>query len=359
MMNLRHRLVRYFLLAVMVLIAPSCQTVAPAVNPAPPAELPSALVFPTDVSIDVSKVASSEVSALRLSQRSSETTALVGAGGELSTLISLGPDLFTSIDVVLTEFLTALSSLEIPVSEETTSFEADVQGDDGVSNVKIDFATFDLDGDGDNEDCAGHTAEVPICYRIWLNDDPLMAGLFEEFPTEDNAGAGRFRLSTLFLSAEELSENPVSLQVIYDHTDSENKSNELLTTGTNNELDASLGPQFTMHVLVTQEGPDATALKTFNMSTTFEGGTSGTVLFDNIGQWLEDEDFWMGSVDLFLLETIAFSDACAQISTGNLVDSRECEDRDLSLEGVDFVDRVQDADVALPDDLPEDPTSVF
>ena len=146
----------------------------PAAPPVPPAEIPSFLTFPESVAINVDEIQPAEgTSALQ---------AQVSEGGPLS-------------DDIITGF------------EETELTGSSPEGTI-PPQFKIDFADFDLDGDGVNEGCTGCTCPAgcdvecpeeadpsdlqPICVRVWAaregegNFFPALAGRLDLFPIRDD-----------------------------------------------------------------------------------------------------------------------------------------------------------------------------
>lgn len=328
-----------------LLLLSSC---SPATPPVPPAELP-ALIFPRTVRIDTSKIQSQESSA-------SEGAALVGAGGTFSDIIASGADLADAANEVVEVVLDEFRSLSIELSTTTTTFTGVVSDETGTFDVKIDFADYDLDGDGGDEGCSGHTAALPVCFRVWLDGDRFMAGLFTQYPTETNPGAGEFRVglnSALTAAGEDL-----LFSAVYNHFDPEDKATELFTAGTQT-ADPTSDAFLAAHIELTQEGEDATARKTVNVNADVGPNAFQTDHLEYVGRYLENRDFWSGSA---IATTAAggsgtFTDVCAVISTGNAAsDPDSCEDLDIDVGGIAFTDAVAFSDVQLPDDFPAAPT---
>ncbi|MBI2083931.1 MAG: hypothetical protein HYT76_10275 [Deltaproteobacteria bacterium] len=333
-----------------------CLDSNPATPPAPPAELPAALTFPQDVGINVDKVSSS----------ASPSLALVGSGGRFSQPIAEGPHMASLINDILKHNLSLLSGLEIPVSSTTVNFSStneierpeEFGGGKVTATIKIDFADYDLDGDGEKEGCSGHTAKTPICFRLWWNDERFMAGLFEDFPTEENAGRGRFRISQSG-DKDQVVGQDLLMMAIYDHSDAEDKVSDLYGIGSTTGSGEDLPSNFEGHISLAQSGPDETAKKTIRMSSKFSGSGTQYPEFHYIGSWKEDQDFWSGTILQTAVEGLTadnFSNACAQISTANEVARSFCLDLGIDVEGLEFADLPVQDDLALPDDFPESPT---
>jgi hypothetical protein len=323
----------------------------PAAPPAPPAEIPAALRFPSDLSIDVNTIASES--------NSSALAALVGSGGQFSEEISFAANLMPGLNQLVNDTLQPLPQFDIPVSTSTITFETVIDTKGGAQiDIKIDFADFDLDGDGLNEGCVGHTAGLPICFRIWFSGVQRMAGLFTKFPTEDNLGAGEYRTVIRGETGPDL-----YIAVTYDHSDPLVKSTEffekVVPPGAPIESDSAL-PNF--HVQTSQEGPDAIARKTLKMSIDniepdFSNDVTGTPAdFKYIGRWREDNDFWSGSDTSQNIDIQNFSDICALISTGNPSNELNCVDMGIDVADIPFLDFLTTEDIRLPADFPASPT---
>lgn len=343
------KILRILLFAALLAGCPS----NPAAPPAPPAEIPSALRFPRSVSINVDTVRSESGLALKT---------FVGAGGPLSDEIALGPDRVQETNELVEGFLGLLNQLEIPVSTLTTTFAGGVPGDPGV--IKIDFANFDADVNGADDGCSGHTAALPICYRIWVDHgdgvfERLIAGRFDTFPTEVTAGLGLFRV-------RELEPEPKFIGVIYDHRDPQAKSTEQFTLFLPEEplvlpeeissLE-DVSAHLSHHDLATQEGTDQSGIKTVKVSTDAGPGD----LFQYAGRWQEGGDFWSGLLDVeggFESDRVfdLSNPTCAQISTGGQVSRSECLPLGIDVEGEGFIGFTTLEDVRFSSSFRETPT---
>lgn len=324
---------------------------SPAGPPAPPAEIPLPVVLKfvpyEDIRINLSTISAASGTSINVYQA-------VGAGGEYSEAISFGPTWLSEFETFFISVTDGLNELEIPLSEETTTFQsAAIIGPQG-GLAKIDFGDFDLDGDGTTEGCSGHTATLPVCARVWLNETRYLAWVFYEYAVEGNPGKSNFKIYT---SEEEV--DLISAAINFDHRDPENKSTEVralaegLAAG-DDKFDAL------QHALVLQIGPDESALKRLNMSNS--AIMSGVPWYSNLylGQFIEGEDFWSGSFagdNVFEFELAQFADVCARISTGNAAeDPNICDALGISVAGIPFIDSLDIADVAMPPDFPETPT---
>lgn len=306
--------------------------------PTAPVELPSTSTFPfpSTIGISVEKILSEEGSVESTSFRS------VGSGGEFSDEISIGAQMADEVIEELDEALSLYDDVNVPIGETTLIHETTVTEKGAVRTIKMDFAPFDLDGDGDKESCTGHTGALPICFRIWVDNERFMAGVFEEIPTDTSAGKGVFRLVDLL--GDSLESGTTSITAVYDHADLENKSTALLS------LTPMGGLTEYRHISLAEMGPTASAKKTLNMT----GQQMGTVSY--VGQWIEDQDYWTGRITI---EDSGTSDEvipCAQISTGNGADTALCTALGLSIDGIAFNELPTEAEVSLPDDFPGNPT---
>lgn len=338
----------------------------PASPPAPPAELPSALRFPEEVTIDVSKLSDEEPG----SPPALSALSLVG-DGPLQSAIQTGPESVLRVEGVIEMLFFFLNQLEIPVSELTTTFERTEtfvpeefeDAPEGFTDVttilmQIDFADYDFDGDGQEEGCSGHTAATPICFRIWMDDERMLAAVFSTFPAEDDPGIGKIRMrspsrfqslpGTEFLAA-----------INYDWSDLENRSSELFATGALFQVGGGPGEltadgSFSSHIVLGQVGPEESAIKTVQSADLLESQLLGSEQNLSNSRWKEDADYWSGSVDFRGPSgTSAETNTCAQISTAREVSQEFCSDLGIDVGDLDFISFPTDADVGLPLDFPE------
>lgn len=337
-----------------VLIA-SCSS-STATPPTAPAELPSitSFPFPSSIGVDVDEITVSESSGpvdipspIAKTENRGRT---VGSDGEFSDEIVIGSNMAEEVAEELNGILEIFEEVDVPVGTDETNFETTVTDDEDETHaVKMDFAVFDFGGDGTDESCSGHTAALPICFRIWLDDERFMAGLFDTYPSDDNPGAGQMRIVDLLdsggiNSVENSGEGESAIATVYNHDDEENTSTDLqsiIPSGDSTEY---------RHISLTEIGPAGSAEKTLNVVSRL----LGTVSY--LGQWIEDEDYWTGRI---LIDENGVSDEaipCAQISTGNGADEALCEALSLSIDGTSFNELPTAADVSLPDDFPDAPT---
>lgn len=331
-----------FRFALLALCLSACSGSQPATLPAPLAEVPSAISFPESVGVDVGKATSSSgTGAIKL---------LVTPGGTYSTEISLGPNVINLANNEIDKILKSLEDLDIPVSLRRTKFRDIIKAGENLVALKIDFADYDFDSNGRKEGCSGNTGKLPICYRIWADNRRVLAGVFEgEFPSKANVGAGRF----VGVPADTTFEFTQVPRVIYDHRDPNHKSTEIFIVFPD-ESDAGLGPA--PHALVSQTGPDATAVKLVKV-------TIGNGDIRYLGRWQEGEgpdfDLWSGT----LLDPMDISpdfdtieNVCASISSGNGEDRSLCKKLGIDIEGVGFIRPTRNLETLLPRDFPSSPT---
>lgn len=249
----------------------------------------------------------------------------------------------------------------IPVSTNTTTFIADHPSEPG--QIKIDFASIDADLDGLDDGCSGHTADLPICFRVWVSDssglfERLMLGRFDSFPAIDDPGTGQFRIRAR-------TPEPVFIGILYDQSFPTIKNLEQYTLFLPEE--PPLTPEdipnldgvthLSHHLVASQFGPDASAIKNVKQSTE----SAPDSFFKYIGQWKEGADFWSGLLDVSgEFESPFVSDlpfpTCARISTGEQVSRAECLNLSIDVEGQSFIQFLILQNVRFPADFPNLPT---
>jgi hypothetical protein len=289
--------------------------------------------------------------------------------------INLGPGIERNIvSELIEERMSGISELEIPGDKDTTFYEETVEFANqvgfltGTKLVQIDF--FPIQGVG--EDCSGNTTpytaaewdaedfntEHPICARIWVDGERYLLWIIEQLyvdptiadVTEKNVGKHKFWAT--FLEGNIATD----LKVVIDHVVPENKLTEEFVKGTfDNPPDTT--DFVSLHVAVTETGPEDAVVKRINMNYVLDQ-TEGSALLGHVlylGQFLVGGDFWSGSINDTIASFGQFSNVCAELATGDVVDSVNCED--ISVEGIDFVSEVIDADVERPADFSETPPS--
>lgn len=315
-----------FLILLALMFVGACSGLNPAAPPAPPAEVPAALRFPGDVGIDISKV-----------DDSASDAAAITVGTPANTQKERFTQSYRAVRLILNSVLGPLSEIEIPIGLDVRTFETVFFDDKGViRNLKISFDDFDFNQDGLNEGCSGHTAALPICYRIWVNDSPKLAGLFETYPLPENPGKGRFKGSLL-------SDKEGVLGAIYDHRDSENILTELFA---GERVNALTGELFDVgHVVATQVGPPATAVKTLNIAFLNQSD-----LENQVGRFREDRELLSLSLESSKEPDNNFTAACIDLSDTLFVEEAVCEDSGINVRDIDFTDPPTIDDVLLPPD---------
>lgn len=319
----------------------------PAAPPTPPAELPTFLVLPNPT-LDVSKISSNASAGL---------AALVGSGGELSEEIAIAPNEIGDAALSLTAVLNQFDEFTIPVNRDPNVSLPVTDSVGTARTVKIDFADYDYDGDGVLEGCSGHTAALPICMRLWVDNERIAQAVFEHFPTQDNQGSGRIK----YVVPSGGGDSGVRISTIYDFFDPENRSSEFLLFTPPESFARSY-----RRAIITAVGPESSAKKSIKFSKSFFFDSSPTAdTIQYVASFLEGnqptQDFWSGSLQVStdLLEESPglsnISGACAQISTGNPVLVGTCQDLEIDVTGADFIDFATDADFAL-NSFPENPT---
>lgn len=333
----------------------------PAAPPAPPAEIPSALVIPSDITIGALELASGEAAALK------RQGVPANVRDQINNVVGIVEESNFTLDAALVSF----KNRPIPVSADLTTFELGIPSGALAGTMKIDFRPFDLDGDGAEEACTGCTCPVgcapdltscpteapetdlrPICIRIWHNDRRFVAGVFDRVPTAENQESGRLLIT--FLSPLDL-EGSLSF-VDYDRHDPQDKSIDLASfrkdTGT--EFFARL------RTVASEEGPAASVKKTFRLTDDFFGFSADS-LFQGQVQFFTDEDpMLLESIGSGFFEPIedVTPPICASISTAAPIAGDLCGDLGLSLTPGNFPPLPELEDVDLPPfaEFPELPT---
>ncbi|HEX5034803.1 MAG TPA: hypothetical protein VFW62_10005 [bacterium] len=364
--------------------------------PAPVAEIPSSVAFPESVGIDVSQAGGSSGAAMKAAKAKYQATVT-----DFSDIISLGPIIFNAFNSLLDDFLGPLADLEIPVSPAVRTFEGQMTFEPGlVVPVKIDFADFDLDGDGRPEGCTGCTCPIgcapevsecpletstanlrPICYRIWIRDTGqteftrFSAGRIDRYATRDdpeteanekNAGNGAFRLGVEATEPDGGS-NPLAFGVRYAHRDDQEpqrQETEFFVQDRSFNPDGSARSFDNVHALVnqSQSGVVDSLEKLVKLDfRSLPDPPEGPGLVQYIGGFLDDFDFWSGTFNLQDVEgpdpmQISGENVCALISTGEATARENCLDLGIDVGGQEFLAPAQESDVAIPAGFPEAPT---
>ncbi len=338
----------------------------PAAPPAPPVELPSTFLFP-DPRINVDELAL---------EPSPSLSAFVGSGGEFSAEINIAENRISGYNDILGAVLDPIRTINIPVDSTLTQFTAmaDFPVGPGVTaELKLDFTDFDFNGDGNLDGCSGTTCPVagnpatcpsettadqirPICVRMWADGEALLGAVFEQIPTDDNPGIGQLKVRTPTTLLSPVDERFIA---VYNHADPEDIRTEAARFSPPEAFALTL-----TRAIISQQGPEGFAQKTINLSESFDfqrpSGLPDTVKY--IGSYLQDRDFWSGSLagndqflDLFPDIESNFSNVCAQLSTGNEVNRGICQDLNIDVEGIEFIDFAKESDFTFFD-FPEAPT---
>lgn len=357
-----------------------------AAPPAPLAELPSVLQIPNDLSIDVDKTRSETGSlmtaqamdpyfaaaaakfltsggcgdgTLDAGEQCDDGNAVSGDGCDASCRIeNFSEEISFSANLVffsnsrLRALLGPLSSILIPVDENLRRMESIIFIGTKPYIARLNFDDFDLDGIGGAEGCSGHTASLPICVRVWVDDgvveSRLFAARFDEFPLPENPGAGSLRGQDITFGGVD---SGTQTAANYDWADPLNKFTDSYF-GFIDEKSFGTEVGLPIRAFASQAGPDATALKT----------TNGSALDPEInsfgkgfGRWREDRDFWIGSFQSNDPPR-EFRDQCARISTGEGVSTELfCDPLDLNTAGLDFLPFATYSDLAFFDFPPSAP----
>ncbi len=313
----------------------------PAAPPAPPAELPSALKIPEDLGINVDKVSATP----------SSQAAFVASGGAFSNVVAKVPALVTDINDSLKKLLDPYHQLTIPVGTNIHNFQGLSVVTEGVTTIfiklKIDFSPFDTSEFGVQENCKGNTAELPLCVRIWADGQRALAGFCTAFPSDQNPGACQFMGRNI--TETELFRKDQMVRITYDHHDAAiGKSTELLAL-------LPVGGGFSNTMNLTQDGVDATALKTIVITTE---DTINNLFTEGTTRWKEDVDLWSGSLHHTPpdAELPTLTNQCVDLLTGDGADRDKCLNAGIDVGNIPFAPLPGDTDVFFPKDFPTTPT---
>jgi hypothetical protein len=92
------------------------------------------------------------------------------------------------------------SGVASAINAEMLETSAQISGDAFGGTLKIDFAdySYDVDGDGSNDSCSGTasiTSTTYACFRAWFNDTRFMIGYIQTAPTSATVGEGKAIIS--------------------------------------------------------------------------------------------------------------------------------------------------------------------
>ena len=347
--------------------------VSSATVPAPLAEIPSVITVPQDLGIEVGEIEGAGDVSGQIFGSFVKLQAIDSNDIELAIEIAVG--FIEESNFFLANSLTIVNQRDIPVEVSVFNFAYSVAFEGQTFEVKFDFGAFDLDGDGAPEACSGCTCPVgcapaladcpseapesqllPICFRVWINDQRFMAGLFDRVPTLDNPQSGQIR--NLF--PENFDGAGTLMAINYDHQDPQN----LLTDIASFLKDPDVGPDFfgRRRTVTTQEGPSAQPKKTPRLS---------DELFDSQNSIMRFQAQFVSQLDFIALESIpdgSFETGlglvditppiCAQISSADPVSQILCDDLGLALSPGNFPQLPELSEVAFPstEQFPETPT---
>lgn len=396
------------LLAILTTLAVfGCAAINPATAPAPLAEIPASLNFPSSIEVDTSEVSAGAPSSVAFMVYQQIKPQVLPVGGEYFDAIVFGFTINDLINQAVGGILAELTVLDIPLNPITTTFAATsiFSGTD----LKIDFADYDFDGDGQLEGCTGCTCptgcdsvcptQAPledlqkVCYRVWNDPQgngefvPLIAGFFDllairDNPAtpedEENPGAGSFRVS---LANQTFGPPPqiTSYGADYNHR-IQGKPLDLLSqyyfsvadnTGSL-DVEATVSNVKVQQTALNQNDPsESQLLKTIQESVNQlirdDPGANSTLQY--VARYRTDFDFWSGTFQNFLLFPGAafappptgidnFTNVCAQLSTAVGVDPKVCKDIGIDVSSIPFLELLLPTDprVNLPADFPAVPT---
>lgn len=350
--------------------------------PAPPAEIPSFFKFPGEIRVDTSKI----------NPNGSPGALLAQTIGEAID-ISSGPKGTGLIDRFIEVLINPISALEIPVSPDTAPLQSPISGELFENGeVILDFSDYDFDGNGTTEGCSGCTCPVgcttdglttcptqapadelkPICIRLWAkgqqtssapreeNFVPFLAAVLNRLPTPDdpataendgNSGTGAYRIS----DEPSNPDGPTFIGARFDQQDPLNRLAELSLFGFFDPGGTDDPFFIDLHVLESQVGEAASALKTIQVTLGESPSLTetGPTVEAYTGRFLEDQNFWSGSI--LTNSGIDFSAACVAISSSTSTSQGNCQDLGIDVTGLEFIDRARPEDGTLPADFPANP----
>ncbi len=399
---------KYLALLMSLLVFAACAS--PAGVPAPPVEVPSPIVLkfvdPNEINIDVTAISSTPTLSL--------SKAL--APGELaSALIQLGPDQKQAIDInFITPAFDNIGVIEMPVGETVTTYSADIAFPastsgvparlSGLHHVDLNFADYDFDDDGVTEGCSGHTAQLPVCVRFWLDGERYLAWVFDEYPyeaTDPNVpggiatiGKGRFkslvpqnefgltvrfgvnyaqvldpasRASEFFMLVDRTGERTyvcTQYELFCAFVDNYLTINYHLNAADNAHPDGIL-KDIALHNRVnyrTETGIDGDGNKIWADEGEFNFvDYLGRYITDTNNHTIEGKDYWSGSVagevntGGAVIPYSSNTNTCADISTGFAVELGFCDALGISVGEEPYIRATTEADVNLPTNFPAAP----
>ena len=296
-----------------------------------PAAPSSSFSFPASVAIALDKLQGSEKAD--------------SGGGKYSLAITEGPGLTAEMQDVVDGVLGAFHAVAIPASTTTTALDAEVGFGETKLAVHFDFADFGGEG------CSGHTAALPVCFRVWVSGERFMAGRFDALPTDASAGSGRLTLR----KAAALPGGEQGTGITASWTQAGTDRTLEIWWGVPSD-DAKTFVAF-RHATVAAVGPDATATKTLNLFDELVSVPKPSSL-RWVGRYREDQDLWTGLMEAtgFFIDMLgleSFPAACASIATG--AEATGCDAAGLSIADVPSLTPAAAADVTLPEEFPAQP----
>ncbi len=202
--------------------------------------------------------------------------ARVSGDPRLAEKTNLHADQAAEVNALLAAMVDPLQSLTIAADVSTKTHSATLTFGEASTRplpIKIDFADFDLDGDGRREGCSGHTAAAPVCLRVWLDGERFLAGRIDVLPAAGGAGAGHLKLTKA--SVLPGGEQGTGVAVRYDHTAADRLRTEVHLGIRPNDPTEAVGEFVALgHTVQEQVGAAATAVRTLKMSNQMMTSTS-------------------------------------------------------------------------------------
>ena len=337
-------------------------------------------VFPTSVGVDVSEVSSEDLQNVNFSL----SKAGIPDGGSMSQPITTATNMADLVTKLTDHIFSGISTaLDGELTEETTQISGTAFG----GTLKIDFAdyAYDVDGDGNNDPCSGSAAISATefaCFRVWFNDGRLMIGYVQVAPTSDSSGKG-FAVANPVLVANSDSVEAIGMgdnvmtYIVWDNTTAASNVFDGYMTGT-----MQTGVDLIVGRLIAnlESATGKTTLRTAAFFVTPKtipvprpgGGVTNydvdQVLFNS--QFLLDGQYLLFE-DHFYLEGESVADQqndipfCGVIATGEPAsdmpqETELCDEEEISLTGLEYPELTADdaARTAFPSTevFPETPT---
>ena len=315
---------------------------------------PTALRFPTSVTIPVDDAFSTALSALTVTNDDGNPVDFDNLTGVIDAAYSLADSTSFLADQI-TEILDGQS---IRRDTAVTSFEGVVSTGPGFRGwgLQIDFGSFSSARSATST-CSGNTQDLPVCFRVWIRETNLdswqriAAGYMTALPDDTGEGAGFFWFdSNVSTQVSESLRREDAVQ--WDHRDLSTLATEQFfntpIVGPGGAVVA--GTSAPGSTLTASWGADGscplTLLKSRLITSSFtQGGTlSGTDTQGLIGSWESCGTYWGGRLELGD-STLTL---CLLRSNGNPVAQAQCLAKGVDVSDENFVSLPEPGDYEFP-----------